>query len=342
MVGLDTLLVREAQLGGGLAAGLAEHEAVHAVPGHDGVSDEHKVDKGIFGQDLGVGRLRGDVGDAAVSPEDAVQGFLGQVGGGILVRGRHELDPNAAFGEAVEVLEPGTAPDQAGLDAQKGVKPGADGALGEGLGQRIFYLGGRDIAGVGKLDKGAAVFQAGDNLGDGDGNLVGDYPLHQAHGVKETSRLGFEPLMDLGNVTRGGPWPPEQDGGEFQGKEVWPSVIVSGQGEGRLTVEEEDGLVGACGDVSALLVVLEGAGAGAGALPSSGWQSGQVSGEGDESGSSAEASCHTKWRETMAAQGPRSEASLYHCIPSMFVGIGKFESTTLFPLRKKPIAGLEW
>jgi hypothetical protein len=59
-----------------LAAFLLEDKAVHAVPGHDRVPDQDKVDVGKLGQHLGVGRLRGNVGNLSIAAEQAVQGLL--------------------------------------------------------------------------------------------------------------------------------------------------------------------------------------------------------------------------------------------------------------------------
>ncbi|KAL1864381.1 hypothetical protein VTK73DRAFT_5924 [Phialemonium thermophilum] len=78
MVRLDALLVREAQLRSVLAASerLRNGETVQAVPGHDGVPHESKVEQGVLRENLGVGRLRGNLGDLAVPPEETVQRLL--------------------------------------------------------------------------------------------------------------------------------------------------------------------------------------------------------------------------------------------------------------------------
>lgn len=59
-----------------LAALLLEDKAVHAVPGHDGIPNQHKVDVGKLGQHLGVWGLGGDVGNLSIAAEQAVQGLL--------------------------------------------------------------------------------------------------------------------------------------------------------------------------------------------------------------------------------------------------------------------------
>ncbi len=147
VVGAHALLVRQPQPRAVAAAalGLGHHQAVQTGAGHDGVAHQREVDEGEARHHLGVGRLRRDLGDLAVAPEQAVQVLLRQLGGraGAAAGRRYELDAHAVLGEAVQVLEPRHAAHQAGLHGAERVEPRLDGLLAQHLRKLPLDLAGR-------------------------------------------------------------------------------------------------------------------------------------------------------------------------------------------------------
>jgi len=77
---------------------------MHAVRRHDGVPYQHKVNMGVLGQDLRVGRLRLDIGNLSISAKETVQSFLGQLGWGFCIQGRCVLHPDATLGKSIQIL----------------------------------------------------------------------------------------------------------------------------------------------------------------------------------------------------------------------------------------------
>ena len=132
---LDALFVRDSKLGGAFGPWLLEGEAVHAISCHDCVSNQGKVDIGKFRENFGVGRLRDNVGNLAISPKDTVEGLLRKLRRRLAIRSGNIFHPDTAAREAIQVFQPRTTAYKARLDSEEGVEPRPDGFVLEQLGK---------------------------------------------------------------------------------------------------------------------------------------------------------------------------------------------------------------
>lgn len=96
---------------------------MHTIARHDGVSHQWKTQIGVSRRCLVVLRLRNDIGNLAILPEQSVESLFWELLGGSSGLRWDEFNLDEVGGIPVEILEPRCSADKAGLDSSKWVKP---------------------------------------------------------------------------------------------------------------------------------------------------------------------------------------------------------------------------
>lgn len=110
---------------------LANHKAMHTIPGHDRVPHRRELKLSVSWGDFRICRLRDDIGNLTVLTEQRVESLLRKFLRSYARLGRNKLDPDKTGRVPVQVFKPRSSLDKSRCNPFEGVEPGLCGMLSE-------------------------------------------------------------------------------------------------------------------------------------------------------------------------------------------------------------------